>query len=81
MSAPSLLETDLGQGQGHSDQFQMMKNNCFILDVPRFLGLFEARPVIFTYHMTCYGYIFYRSSCILEDNSKTLDGFRGIVSF
>ena len=58
-----------------------MKNSCFTLDVPRFLGLFEARPVIFTYHMTCYSYIFYRSSCILEDNSKTLDGFRGIASF
>ena len=36
----------------------MMKNSCFTLDVPRFLGLFEASPVIFSWHLICNGLSF-----------------------
>ena len=45
----------LGQGQGNPDQGQIMKNSYSTVDLLRFLGLFEARPVIFSCHLICNG--------------------------
>ena len=53
------------------------KRAIFSIKVHRFLGSFEAISVISRVILICNNFIFYRSSCLLEDDSNILNGCHG----